>query len=87
MKFDIYAPESLSDITLEQYMKFYKIQDGQEESNFIHQKMVEIFCNLDLKDVATIKYKSLKDKIDNILNRTKSQHYFNLWKKKEIYNS
>lgn len=60
MKFDIYAPESLSDITLEQYMKFYKIQDGQEESNFIHQKMVEIFCNLDLKDVATIKYKSLK---------------------------
>ena len=59
MKLDIYVPSSLDEITLEQYQRFYKISNGQETSNFVNQKMVEIFCNIDLKDVVKIKYTSL----------------------------
>lgn len=59
MKLDIYVPSSLDEITLEQYQKFHKISNGQETSNFVNQKMVEIFCNIDLKDVVKIKYTSL----------------------------
>jgi len=61
MKLEITVPESLSEITLEQYQRFEKLNTKQNEDTiFLLQKMIEIFCNLDLKDVATIKYKSVQ---------------------------
>lgn len=76
MKLDIYVPSSLDDITLEQYQKFHKISDGKESSNFINQKMVEIFCNIDLKDIVKIKYTSLNKVL---------QHIDSLFKKKSKF--
>jgi hypothetical protein len=76
MKLDIYVPSSLDDITLEQYQKFHKISDGKESSNFINQKMVEIFCNIDLKEIVKIKYNSLNKVL---------QHIDNLFKKKSKF--
>tara|TARA_R110002020_G_scaffold183274_3_gene379427 strand:+ start:8772 stop:9434 length:663 start_codon:yes stop_codon:yes gene_type:complete len=76
MKLDIYVPSSLDDITLEQYQKFHKISDGKESNNFINQKMVEIFCNIDLKEIVKIKYTSLNKVL---------QHIDNLFKKKSKF--
>lgn len=76
MKLDIYVPSSLDEITLEQYQRFYKISNGQETSNFVNQKMVEIFCNIDLKDVVKIKYTSL----NKIL-----KHFDALFKQNQIF--
>lgn len=76
MKLDIYVPSSLDEITLEQYQKFHKISNGQETSNFVNQKMVEIFCNIDLKDVVKIKYTSL----NKIL-----KHFDALFKQNQIF--
>lgn len=60
-------PESLEEITLEQYQKFTKLNTAENEGTpFMLQKMVEIFCRLDLKDVATIKYKYVKEIADHI---------------------
>ncbi len=60
MKIDIYIPEKLSDITLEQYQKFAKLNtEENQNSSFLLHKMVEIFCRLDLKDIARIKYNML----------------------------
>ena len=57
MKIKIPVPESLSEMTLEQYQKFEKINtEDNQGSNFLLQKMVEIFCNLPLKDIATVKF-------------------------------
>ena len=61
MKIKIYVPDSLSEITLGQYQKFLSIAKDKEQDLFIQQKMVEIFCKLNLKDIANIKYTSLKD--------------------------
>jgi len=62
MKVEINVPESLNEITLSQYQRFEKLNtDQNKESTFLLQKMVEIFCNLDLKDVAEIKYKSVQE--------------------------
>ena len=61
MKIEIYVPDSLSEITLGQYQKFLSIAKDKEQDLFIQQKMVEIFCKLNLKDIANIKYTSLKD--------------------------
>ena len=72
MKIDIYIPEKLSDITLEQYQKFAKLNtEENQNSNFLLHKMVEIFCRLDLKDIARIKYQyvnSIVSDLNNIFN-------------------
>ena len=62
MKIEINVPDSLKEITLGQYQKFEKINiDENKDTTFLLQKMVQIFCSLDLKDVATIKYKSVQE--------------------------
>jgi len=62
MKVQINVPDSLKDITLEQYQKFEKLNtEENKDSSFLLQKMIEIFCNLNLKDVANIKYKSVQE--------------------------
>jgi hypothetical protein len=60
MKVEIYVPDSLSEITLGQYQKYLSIAEGKEQDLFVQQKMVEIFCRINLKDVANIKYSSLQ---------------------------
>lgn len=60
-------PESLQEVTLEQYQKFLKLNTVENEGTpFMLQKMVEIFCRLDLKDVATIKYKYVKEIVEHL---------------------
>lgn len=59
MKVKILVPESLSEITLEQYQKFLKISEDSKDSLFLQQKMVEIFCNIELRQVLNIKYNSI----------------------------
>jgi len=62
MKVQIDVPDSLKDITLEQYQKFEKLNtEENKDSSFLLQKMIEIFCNLNLRDVANIKYKSVQE--------------------------
>ena len=62
MKVEINVPDSLNEITLSQYQRFEKLNTEENQgSTFLLQKMVEIFCNLDLKDVAEIKYKSVQE--------------------------
>ena len=70
MKVDILIPTTLSDITLEQYQKFLKLDnDENKNSSFLLHKMIEIFCDLNLKDIAKIKFSSVKNvtkELDNI---------------------
>tara|TARA_R110000772_G_scaffold19553_1_gene54522 strand:- start:89 stop:748 length:660 start_codon:yes stop_codon:yes gene_type:complete len=67
MKIEINVPDSLKEITLGQYQKFEKLNTKEnKDTTFLLQKMVQIFCNLDLKDVATIKYKSVKEVIKHL---------------------
>ena len=59
MKLELNIPTHLGEIKLLQYQKFLKIVKENEESEFLHQKMVQIFCGIDLKDVASIKHKDV----------------------------
>jgi len=68
MKIEIYVPDSLDEITLGQYQKFLSIAQDKEQDLFIQQKMVEIFCRLNLKDIANIKYTSLVEIIEHFNN-------------------
>ena len=67
MKITINVPNSLKEITLEQYQRFEKINTKEnQETNFLLHKTVEIFCDLDLKDIATIRVRSIKKVLDKI---------------------
>ena len=68
MKVKLLVPESLAEITLEQYQKFLKISENNEDSIFLQQKMIEIFCNVELKQVLNIKYNSIVE-VTNHLNK------------------
>ena len=68
MKLEISIPTELKEIKLAQYQAFLKIAKDNEDSEFLHQKMVQTFCGIDLKEVAEIKYKDVVD-ITNSLGK------------------
>jgi len=59
MKLEISIPTELKEIKLSQYQAFLKIAKDNEDAEFLNQKMVQTFCNIDLKDVAEIRFKDV----------------------------
>ena len=60
MKLTLSIPETLSEVTLDQYQRWLKVADGKELDNFLQQKMIEIFCGITLKQVLMIKAKDIE---------------------------
>lgn len=62
MRIKVIVPDQLSQITLDQYQRFFKIQQNNEDERFLQIKMIEIFCdvpsdhvlNMKLSDVVAI---------------------------------
>lgn len=60
MKLTLNIPESLSEVTLDQYQQWLKVAEDKELDNFLQQKMIEIFCGVTLKQVMLIKAKDIE---------------------------
>ena len=60
MKLTLNIPESLSEVTLDQYQQWLKVAEGKDLDNFLQQKMIEIFCGVTLKQVMLIKAKDIE---------------------------
>jgi len=67
MKLSVNVPTELSELTLGQYQKFLKVQKDNGDGMFVAQKMIEIFCGIDLKDTFKIKITDI-NQIVAILN-------------------
>lgn len=76
MKLELNIPTQLSEIKLAQYQKFLKIAENNEDSEFLHQKMVQYFCGVDLKDIANIKHKQVMEITASIAEMFKVSHKF-----------
>ena len=72
---ELEVPTTLSDIKLWQYQKYMKImeqnkiedaEDKEKVNDFLNMKLVEIFCNISLKDVVKIPLKEYKQVLDII---------------------
>ena len=59
MKLDILLPTSLSEIPLSRYQKFIEMKEQSNDEEFIANKMIQIFCGIELKEVMQIKVKEL----------------------------
>lgn len=64
MESKIFIPESLSDITLEQYQLFIKLQNEGDSEEITARKMISIFCKIPLSEVLNIEYSSVKEILD-----------------------
>jgi hypothetical protein len=61
MKIEINIPTELSEIKLRQWQKFIEIADNSNDDEFVAQKMVETFCNIELKDIVKMNYTDVID--------------------------
>lgn len=67
MEINITIPTQLKDITLGQYKKFIKIQEGIENTTFLQLKIIEIFCKVDLKVAKAMRYNDVEKITADIL--------------------
>ena len=61
MKVEVYIPDTLSEITLDKYQRYLKIQEENTDENFLAIKLIEIFCGLRGDTIMSMKAKSIKD--------------------------
>lgn len=67
MKVKLNVPESLREITLGQYVKFLSLDMDEKTSNAdVLKNIIEIFCGIDLKDIATFKYNDMSQIANDI---------------------
>ena len=63
MELKVVVPTSLSEITLEQYQRFARLE-GDEE--FLTKKMLEIFCNVPIEQLPNIRFKDVSSVFKHI---------------------
>ena len=63
MKLEVVVPTSLSEITLEQYQSFVRLE-GDEE--FLAKKAVEIFCGVSFLDLPSVRFKDIYNIVQHI---------------------
>ena len=79
MKVDIEIPESLNEVTLDQYQRYLKIQENNDDEKFLAVKMIEIFCGIrgdhvllmratDINSIVQILTEMLNDKPKLVYN-------------------
>jgi hypothetical protein len=68
MELQINVPTSLNEINLKRYQAFIAMQEKSNDEEFIAQKMIEIFCDITLKDIVKIKLTSLNELIGHFTN-------------------
>jgi len=68
MKLEINVPTTLNEIPLKSYQEFLKVQEGSNDEEFIAQKMIQIFCGIELKDIVKMKLTSLNELILHFKN-------------------
>ena len=76
MKIKISIPDSLNEITLDQFQRFDKLTKENEPSEFVNQKTIEIFCNIELKEIAKISYQSSKEILEHLNVLFQKKHKF-----------
>jgi hypothetical protein len=82
MKIEIEIPSNLSEISLDRYQKYMLTLNNSDDKEFVFQKMIEIFCGLELKEVVKMKASTVIELVqhfDKLFNeKTKFKHRFKL---------
>lgn len=61
MRVPVTIPTELKEIKLSTYQKFQAIREDADDTDFLRQKVVQIFCNCDLDVVVQMKHKDVHE--------------------------
>lgn len=80
MKLELIVPTSLSEIPLKHYQEFVSVRNSSTDDQFVAEKMIQIFCGIELKDVVKMKVTSVIDLVNHFnklfSEKPKLQHRF-----------
>jgi hypothetical protein len=65
MKLNLTIPTSLSEIPLLHYQKYMDICKNNTDPEFLGQKMIQIFCGIELKEVVKIKFNDMVELVNH----------------------
>ena len=74
MKLELTIPTKVSEIPLKHYQDFQKVAQGSNDDEFIAQKMIEIFCGIELKEVVKIKLTDVNNMVDHFAKLYQEKH-------------
>ena len=82
MKYEIEVPSDLSEISLDRYQKYLKTLKNSDDVEFVSQKMIEIFCGVELKSVVKMKASTVVELVQHFnklfSEKPKFKHRFKL---------
>ena len=82
MKLELLIPTSLSEIPLKHYQEFRKVAENSNDEEFVAEKMIELFCGIELKDVIKIKASDISDMVQHFnklfFGKQKFEHRFKI---------
>jgi len=76
MKLELTIPTKLNEITLAKYQAFLTVANSNDDPEFVQQKMIQIFCGIDLKDVAQIRYKDVNEISESLSKMFQEEHKY-----------
>ena len=65
MKIELTIPTSLDEIPLMHYQKFMEVSKNSNDDEFTAQKMIQIFCGIELKEVVKIAFNDMVDLVNH----------------------
>ena len=65
MKIELTIPTSLDEIPLLHYQKFMEVSKNSNDDEFTAQKMIQIFCGIELKEVVKIAFNDMVDLVNH----------------------
>ena len=60
MKLELTIPTKLSEIPLKHYQKFLELSKKTNDEEFLAEKMIQIFCGIELKEIVKIPFKEIE---------------------------
>ena len=65
MKLDLTIPTDLNEITFGQYQQFVKVKETTNDNEMLAEKMIQIFCGIELKEIVNIKFTEVKKLVEH----------------------
>jgi hypothetical protein len=65
MKLELTIPTDLNEITLGQYQQFIKVKEATTDNEMLAEKMIQIFCGIELKEVVNIKFTEVQKLVEH----------------------
>ena len=65
MKLELTIPTTLDEIHLMHYQKFMEVSKNSTDDEFVAQKMIQIFCGIELNEVVKISFNDMVDLVNH----------------------